>query len=70
MLCTGATCAKKNSCLVARIVSFDTVGIHLYTFRILEQYPSTFHINGIIVVPLFVVLLFESMPLGFPAAKI
>ena len=25
MLCTGATFVKKNSCLVARIVSFDTV---------------------------------------------
>ena len=39
MLCTGATFVKKNSCLVARIVSFDTVGRHLFTFRILEQYP-------------------------------
>ena len=25
MFCTGATFVKKNSCLVARIVSFDTV---------------------------------------------
>ena len=25
MLCTGATSVKKNSCLVTRIVSFDTV---------------------------------------------
>ena len=25
MLCTGTTFVKKNSCLVARIVSFDTV---------------------------------------------
>ena len=25
MLCMGATFAKKNSCLVARIISFDTV---------------------------------------------
>ena len=38
MLCTGATFAKKNSCLVSRIVSFDTVGLHLLTFRILEPY--------------------------------
>ena len=38
MLCTGATFVKKNSCLVARIVSFDTVGLHLLTFRILEPY--------------------------------
>ena len=40
MLCTGATFVKKNSCLVARIVSFDTVGLHLLTFRILELYLS------------------------------
>ena len=40
MLCTGATFVKKNSCLVARIVSFDTVGLHLLTFRILESYLS------------------------------
>ena len=25
MLCTGATFVKKNSCLIARIVSFGTV---------------------------------------------
>ena len=40
MLCTGAPFVKKNSCLVSRIVSFDTVGLHLLTFRILEPYPS------------------------------
>ena len=40
MLCTGATFLKKNSCLVARIVSFDAAGLHLLTFRILEPYPS------------------------------
>ena len=40
MLCTGGTFVKKNSCLVARIVSFDTVGLHLLIFRILEPYPS------------------------------
>ena len=40
MLCAGATFIKKNSCLVARIVSFDTVGLHLLIFRILESYPS------------------------------
>ena len=39
MLCTGATFVKKN-CLTARIVLFDTVGLHLPTFRILEPYPS------------------------------
>ena len=40
MLCTGATFVKTNSYLVARIVPFDTVGLHLLTFRILEPYPS------------------------------
>ena len=40
MLCTEATVVKKNSCLVSRIVSFDTVGLHLLTFRILEPYMS------------------------------
>ena len=40
MLCTGATFVKKNSCLVARIVSFDTAGLHLLTFPILEPYAS------------------------------
>ena len=40
MLITGATFVKKNSCLVARIVSLDTAGLHLLTFRILEPYPS------------------------------
>ena len=38
--CTGATFVKKNSCLVTREVSFDTAGLHLLTFRILEPYPS------------------------------
>ena len=38
--CTGVTFVKKNSCLVARIVSFDTASLHLLTFRILEIYPS------------------------------
>ena len=39
ILCTGATFVKKNSCLVARIVSFDTAGLYLVTFVILEPYP-------------------------------
>ena len=34
MFCMGATFVKKNSCLVARIVPFDTVGLYLLTFRI------------------------------------
>ena len=40
MLCMGATFVKKNSCLVARIIPFDTVGLHLLTSRILEPCPS------------------------------
>ena len=39
MFCMGATFVKKNSCLVARIVPFDTVGLHLLTFRVLESFP-------------------------------
>ena len=55
MLYTGVTFVNKNSCLVARIVSFDTVGLHVLTLRILELYPSKdielTHINGVIMVP-------------------
>ena len=40
ILCTVATFVKKNSCLVARIVSFDTVGLHLLTLRNSEPYLS------------------------------
>ena len=40
MLCTGAIFAKKNSCLVARIVPYYTAGLHLLNFHILESYPS------------------------------
>ena len=36
MFCTGDTFVKNNFCLVARIVSFDAVGLHLLTFRISE----------------------------------
>ena len=35
MLCKGAAFAKKNSFLVAIIVSFDTAGLYLFTFRTL-----------------------------------
>ena len=35
----GAIFAKKNSCLVARIVPYYTAGLHLLTFHILEPYP-------------------------------
>ena len=41
MLCTGTFFfVKINSYLVARIVLFDTAGLHLLTFRILESRPS------------------------------
>ena len=59
ILCTGANFVKKNSRLVARIVPFDTASLHLFTFRILEPYPSknialdlshVIQINGIIIV--------------------
>ena len=59
MLCTGTTFVKKNSYLVARRVSFDTIGLHLLTFRILDPNSSkdialdlshVSHINGIITV--------------------
>ena len=40
MLCMGATFVKKNFCLLARIVSFDTAGLYLLTFCILEPYTS------------------------------
>ena len=39
ILCTGAFFVKKNYCLVDRIVSFDTEGLHLLNFGILEPYP-------------------------------
>ena len=39
-LCKEATFVKKNSCLVVRIVSFDTAGLYLLTFPILEPYLS------------------------------
>ena len=40
MLCTGATFVKKNFCLVVRIVSFNTAGLHLLTFHVLELLQS------------------------------
>ena len=39
-LYAGATFVKINPCLVARIFLFDTAGLHLLTFRILDLYPS------------------------------
>ena len=40
MLCKRAIFVKKNSCFVARIVSFDTGGLYVLTSRILEPYLS------------------------------
>ena len=61
MLCTGATFVTRNSCVAARIVSFDTAGLYLLTSRILEPYSSKdielvisftlSHVNGIIIAP-------------------
>ena len=42
MLCKEAIFAKKNACLVSRIVSFDTTGLCLLTFRVLESYLSKY----------------------------
>ena len=49
MLCTEATFVEKNSCLVSRIVSFDTVGLHLLTFRILEPYLSKYILTSMVL---------------------
>ena len=37
--CTGVSFVKKSSYLVAIIVLFDTAGLHLFTFCILDTYP-------------------------------
>ena len=42
ILCTGPTFVNGNSCLVVRIISFDTAVLHLLIFRILEPYPSKY----------------------------
>ena len=49
MLCTGATFVKKNSSLVARIVSFYTLGLHLLTALILEPLPSKYILTLIVL---------------------
>ena len=38
MLFTAANFVKKNSCLVARIVSYYTAGLHLLIFHKLKPY--------------------------------
>ena len=40
ILCTGAIFVTKNSYSVARIVSFDILGLHLLTFPVLEPCSS------------------------------
>ena len=40
ILCTGAIFVTKNSYLVARIIPFDILGLHLLTFRVLEPCSS------------------------------
>ena len=37
---TEATFVEKKSYVVPRIVSLDTLGLYVLTFRILEPYPS------------------------------
>ena len=39
MFCMGAIFVRKNSCSVATIVPFDTVALHLLTFRNEEPHP-------------------------------
>ena len=57
VFCTGAISVRKNSCLVARIASFDTTGQHLLTFRFLEPKilnlisVALSHVNYVIIVP-------------------
>ena len=63
VLCTGAIFVKKNSCLVARIVLFDTVGLHQLTFRILEPYPSkdiALNLNHVIQISGIIIVHFKS----------
>ena len=40
MLCTGATFVTKNSCLVARIVSFDIFEIGIFSFSSYVYYVT------------------------------
>ena len=69
MLCTGDTFVRENPYLVAGIVLFDTVDLHLLTLHILEPLSVTLSlINGIFIVPFKILL--ESMLLNLPAAKI
>ena len=40
LLCAGATCVKKNCCLVSRIVPFDTADLYLLTSKDIALDPS------------------------------
>ena len=40
IVCTGAAFVRGNYCLDSKIVSFDTAGLHLFIFCILEPYSS------------------------------
>ena len=40
MLFVGVTFVKRNCSLVTGIVLYDTAGLHLLPFSILEPYPS------------------------------
>ena len=64
MLCTRDTSVTKNPCIVATIVSFDTVGLQLLTFHILEPYlPKD-------ILTLMALLQYSlSLFLSFPATK-
>ena len=64
ILCTGATFVKKNSCLVVRIVWFDTAGLHLLT----SHYPRYLSNINDVIIPIKYYI-FESMLPSFPAAK-
>ena len=60
MLCTGATFVNENSCLLARIVSFDTAGLHVLIFHNLEPYSEFFlltHLSTIYLLLQLVILI-------------
>ena len=40
LLCMGATFINTNVCLAVRIASFDTAGLQLLSFCVLDPYPS------------------------------
>ena len=48
MLCTEATFVKKNSYLVARINSFDTVGLHLLIVPFMPYLNQRLYVSQIL----------------------